>query len=330
MNRERTITEIDGRRLSLSNLDKVLYPATGFTKGQVIDYYARISEVMVPHLRDRPVTLKRYPNGVEGEFFFEKRAPAHMPEWIPIASVPSRSGTHDPIRFAVIGERAGLIWAANLAALEFHVPLWRLRPRKSPPSTPDYMVFDLDPGPGTSIVECCHVALWIAEHLGRENLFAKTSGSKGLQLYTALSGMSSEEASNHAHVLAQEIERTHPEEVVSLMRKALRNDKVLIDWSQNNPSKTTVAAYSLRARAQPTVSTPITWEEVTECARVGNPDLLRFDGPAVLDRVEHHGDLMAPLLTKARKSTLRKPRAERSRTRNSENSSDTSSRHQSS
>ncbi|HEY1825318.1 MAG TPA: non-homologous end-joining DNA ligase [Acidimicrobiales bacterium] len=299
MSPERVETMVDGRTLSLSNLEKVLYPASGFTKGQVLDYYARIAEVMVPHLSRRPVTFKRYPNGVEGMFFYEKHSPKSAPDWVPTISVASKDNSHDPIDYTEIKERATLIWAANLAALEFHVPLWKFTKGRPVPAPPDQMVFDLDPGPGTTIVECCRVAHWIAERLKRE-IFAKTSGSKGLQLYTRLSRRSWEQATDEAHELARAVERDHPELVVSVMRKQLREKKVLIDWSQNVASKTTVAVYSLRAREEPTVSTPVTWDEVATCARRADPAYLRFEAPEVLKRVEKKGDLMGPLLRAAR------------------------------
>jgi bifunctional non-homologous end joining protein LigD len=300
---EKVETEIDGRRLTLSNLDKVLYPAAGFTKGQVIDYYARVAEVMLPHIVDRPITFKRYPNGVDEKFFFEKHAPSHTPDWVRTVEVPS---TTTPIEFALICDRPSLLWAANLAALEIHVPLWRAGKGRTLPAPPDHMVFDLDPGPGTTIVECCRVARLLADRLGEDSLFPKTSGSKGLQLYMPFGRrVTSEKAGNDAHDLALAVEKEHPEEVVSQMNKALRHDKVLIDWSQNNPNKTTVAVYSLRARAEPTVSTPVTWREVDACAKSGNPQALRFEASDVLVRVEKHGDLMAPLIagrTPARKA----------------------------
>ena len=296
MSPERVETEVDGRRLTLSNLQKVLYPTSGFTKGQVLDYYTRIADVMLPHLTDRPITLKRYPDGVERESFFEKHAPTHLPEWVRTIDIPARSGNHASITFALICDRPTLIWAANLAALEFHVPLWHVGTTKSLPSPPDYMVFDLDPGPGTSIVECCKVARWITAELGERDILAKTSGSKGLQLYMPLRDASTEQASAQAHEIAKSIEAGHPDAVVASMRKVLRTNKVLIDWSQNSPSKTTVAAYSLRARSAPTVSTPISWKEVDACVRHGDPQVLSFDSEDVLRRVKQHGDLMAPLL----------------------------------
>lgn len=300
MSPERVETEVDGKRLSLSNLDKVLYPEAGFTKRDVLDYYARIADVMLPHVRDRAMTLRRYPNGVDEPSFFEKHAPSHMPDWVRTATVPPTSGTHKPIKFAVVCDRPTLVWAANLAALEFHVPLWRVSDAKTLPAPPDYLVFDLDPGPGTSIVECCRVARWIADLLDERSsgpLFAKTSGSKGLQLYLGVDrAIEWTEARDQAHELARSIEHDHPDVVVSSMKKELRKGRVLIDWSQNQPSKTTVAAYSLRARPAPTVSTPVTWDEVDACAKRDNPDDLRFVAKDVLARVDELGDLMAPLV----------------------------------
>jgi len=291
---ERVQTTVDGKVLSLSNLDKVLYPASGFTKSQVLDYYARIADVMLPHLKHRPATFKRFPNGVEGMSFYEKHSPSSAPEWVRTISVPSKDGSHEPIDYTEVGDRPTLLWAANLATLEFHVPLWRVAKGKPVPAPPDQMVFDLDPGPGTSIVECCQVAQWIAARLKTE-VFAKTSGSKGLQLYTKLSRRSWEQATEEAHDLARAVESDHPELVVSVMRKELRDKKVLIDWSQNVAAKTTVAVYSLRAREEPTVSTPVTWAEVTKCAKSANPQLMRFEAEEVIARVEKFGDLMSPL-----------------------------------
>jgi len=293
---ERVLTEIDGRELSLSNLDKVLYPDTGFTKSQMLDYYARVADVMLPHLRGRPTTFRRYPNGVEGMSFFEKHAPDHQPEWIATIEVPSKQGEHEPIVYTAVADRPTLLWAANLAAIEFHVPLWHVAKGKPIPAPPDYLVFDLDPGPGTTIVECCRVAQWVAERLGRESLFAKTSGSKGLQLYTKVQRTTWDQLGERAHEIAKEIEREHPGQVVSQMKKNLRDRKVLIDWSQNNSSKTTVSVYSMRARPEPTVSTPVTWQEVDKCAKSGNPDTLRFETKDVLKRIEKYGDLFAALV----------------------------------
>jgi len=303
---ERVLTEIDGRELSLSNLDKVLYPDTGFTKSQVLDYYARIADVLVPHLLHRPTTFRRYPNGVEGMSFYEKHAPEHQPEWIKRIEVPSKNGEHEPILYTAVGDRPTLLWAANLAAIEFHVPLWHVAKGKTIPAPPDFMVFDLDPGPGTSIVECCRVAQWVGERLDRESLFAKTSGSKGLQLYTRVQRTTWDQLSERAHEIAKLIERDHRDEVVSTMKKTLRDGKVLIDWSQNNSSKTTVAAYSLRARPEPTVSTPVSWQEVDKCAKSANPETLRFEAKDVLKRIEKFGDLMAPLVATRPRATSKK------------------------
>ncbi len=305
MSPERVRAEVDGRQLSLSNLDKVLYPKTGFTKSHVLDYYARIADVMIPHIKNRPTTFRRYPNGVEGASFYEKHAPANLPDWISTIDVPSKSAP-ESIEYTDIRDRPTLLWAANLAALEFHVPLWHVAKGKPIPAPPDYMVFDLDPGPGTSIVECCRVAGWIGEHIGHEMLFAKTSGSKGLQLYTPVTRTTWDRQSEGAHEIAQVIERDHRDDVVSTMRKSLREGKVLIDWSQNSPSKTTVAAYSLRARPEPTVSTPVTWREIDRCAKSGDSNSLRFEANDVVRRVDKFGDLMSALLvgtTRAARAT---------------------------
>jgi len=296
---ERVETQVGGRRLSLSHLDKVLFPATGFTKGQLIDYYVRIAPVMLPHVIDRPVTFRRYPDGVEAKSFFEKHVPSHAPGWVRTVEVPSTSSRGDgsDVEHPLICDLPSLVWAANLAVIEFHVPLWRVGRRRKLPAPPDQMVFDLDPGPGASIVECCRVAQWIADALdeGSEPL-AKTSGSKGLQLYVPLVGHPTwERIRNRAHDLAVQLERDHPELVVSTMTKAVRKDKVFIDWSQNSASKTTVAAYSVRARLEPTVSTPVDWDEVAACEASGDPDDLRFTTGEVLTRVEERGDLFGPL-----------------------------------
>ena len=297
---ERVETRVDGRQLSLSHLDKVMFPATGFTKGQLIDYYAHIAPVMLPHVTDRPVTFRRYPDGVESKSFFEKHVPSHAPGWVrtvKVTSTSSRGGGSD-VEHPLIGDLPTLVWAANLAVIEFHVPLWRVGRRRKLPAPPDHMVFDLDPGPGATIVECCRVAQWIAEAMvdqGSQPL-AKTSGSKGLQLYVPLGGRPTwERTRDRAHNLAIQLEHDHPELVVSTMAKALRKDKVFIDWSQNSASKTTVAAYSVRARPEPTVSTPVDWDEVAACEASGNPAELRFTTDEVLARVDARGDLFASL-----------------------------------
>jgi bifunctional non-homologous end joining protein LigD len=292
----RTAVEIEGRRLSLSNLDKVLYPDTGFTKGEVIDYYARIAPVMLPHLRDRPATRKRYPNGVDGGFFFEKNAPSHTLEWVRTVTLPALGSTkdRDEVNYIVVDDLPTLVWLANLAALELHVPQWKVGPRGGMRDA-DLLVFDLDPGPPATIVECCRVAELIREALAEDGMqgWAKTSGSKGLQLYVPVKPVSWERTHGYAKTLAERLESEHPDLVVSKMTKVLRPRKVLVDWSQNSYAKTTVAAYSLRARAAQTVSTPVTWDEVDSCTA---PDQLRFLADEVLARVDEHGDLFALLL----------------------------------
>jgi bifunctional non-homologous end joining protein LigD len=297
---ERVETEIDGRQLTLSNLEKVLYPEVGFTKAAVLDYYARIAPVMLPHLDDRPLTLRRYPDGVAGPSFFAKNVPSGAPPWVRSVTVPSTSGRSkngESVTHVVCGDRPTLIWAANLAALELHVPLWRIGAGDVLPGPPDHLVFDLDPGPGTSVVECAKIAGWLAERLVSEAVAApvvKTSGSKGLQLYARLTEPIDWPTSRElAHEISRAVAADHPELVVTNMRKDLRNGHVLIDWSQNHPAKTTVAVYSLRARPEPSVSTPVTWEEVHACERAGDPALLRFLATDVLDRVERYGDLFA-------------------------------------
>ena len=288
-----SLVDIDGRQLKLSNLDKVLYPAAGFTKGEVIDYYARIAAVAIPHYAGRPMTLKRYPNGVDDKFFFEKNCPSHRPNWVTTA--PMWSGhSKRTIEFCVIDAAATLVWTANLAALEMH-PSLSMAARIDQPTM---VVFDLDPGPPADIRQCCEVGCELRElfgHLGLQS-FPKTSGSKGLQVYVPLNTpVTYEEPGGtkpFALAVAQLLERQHPDLVVSNMAKDLRTGKVLVDWSQNDESKTTVGVYSLRARDQPTVSTPVTWEEV----EAGDPEALRFTAGEVLDRVEAMGDLFAPTL----------------------------------
>jgi bifunctional non-homologous end joining protein LigD len=285
--------QVDGRTLTLTNLGKVLYPEAGFTKAEVLDYYQRVAPVLLPHIADRPVTLKRYPEGVDGEAFFQKHVTAHRPDWIRTARVESESsrarGTS--VTYLVVDDLPALIWAANLAGLELHTPMWRMPHVREP----DLLVFDLDPGAPADIVACCRVAQALQPLLEAEGLapLAKTSGGKGLQLYAAISGVTSEEASERAKSFAERVEREQPRLAVSRMTKVLRTGKVLIDWSQNNGSKTTVAPYSLRARANPTVSTPVSWDEVASCRA---PADLFFTAEAALDRVERLGDLFAPLL----------------------------------
>ena len=285
--------QVDGRTLTLTNLGKVLYPETGFTKAEVLDYYQRVAPMLLPHVAGRPLTLKRYPEGVDGEAFFQKHVTEHRPDWIRTAKVPSDSsrGRGTTVTYLVVDDLPALIWAANLAGLELHVPQWRMPELRRP----DLLVFDLDPGAPANIVDCCRVAEDLRPLLEAEGFapLAKTSGGKGLQLYAPISGVTSEQASDQARAFAERLERDQPRRVVSRMTKVLRTGKVLIDWSQNNGSKTTVAPYSLRARQFPTVSTPVSWDEVESC---GRPQDLFFTAEAVLDRVGRHGDLFAPLL----------------------------------
>ncbi|MEV4553192.1 non-homologous end-joining DNA ligase [Nonomuraea wenchangensis] len=283
--------KVDGRELTLSNLDKVLYPDCGFTKAEVIDYYSRIAPVLLPHLAGRPLTVKRYPDGVTGQSFFEKNAPDHTPDWVRRVNLPAPGSTknRESIDFAVIEDLPTIVYYANLAALELHVPQWRVDD-DGEALPPDMIVFDLDPGAPATIVQCAEVALMLREVLKAEGLTArpKTSGSKGMQLYADWDCR--EEPSAYARRLARLLEKEHPKEVVSVMAKAARPGKVFIDWSQNNPAKTTVAPYSLRARERPTVSTPLTWKEVESCER---PEDLVFTAPDVLARAENRGDLFA-------------------------------------
>jgi bifunctional non-homologous end joining protein LigD len=284
---------VKGKKLSVSNLDKVLYPRAGFTKGQVIDYYIRIAPVLLPHLRDRPLTMKRYPDGVEGEFFYEKNCPAHRPKWVKTAKVWSESNNR-MMEYCLIQDLPTLVWAANLADLELHTSL----SRKQNMERPTVMVFDLDPGAPADIVQCSQVGLWLRDLLGKMGFksFAKTSGSKGLQVYVPLkSPVTYVQTKELSHAIAEHLEHEHGDVVTSNMSKALRRGKVLVDWSQNDQHKTTVCAYSLRAREEPTVSTPVTWEEVAGCRKKKDAGLLKFRSDQVLARVEKTGDLFEPV-----------------------------------
>lgn len=285
--------EVEGRQLKLSNFDKVLYPETGFTKGQVIDYYTRVAPALLPHLRRRALTLKRYPNGVDGQFFYEKNCPKHRPPWVETLSVWSARNKAD-VNYCLIDELAGLVWVANLASLELHTSL----SHAADVQRPSTLVFDLDPGPPATVVECGRVALWLREVLDDLGLqaFPKTSGSKGLQLYVPLNTpVTYDDTKPFAHALAKMLEEQHPQDVLSVMTKDLRKGKVFIDWSQNDDSKTTVCVYSLRARPRPTVSTPVTWDEVAAVADAGDPDVLVFEAPDVLERITAQGDLFGPV-----------------------------------
>src|SRR3954471_3676639 len=265
---------VEGKKLSVSNLNKVLYPKVGFTKGQVIDYYIKIAPVLLPHLEDRPLTMKRYPNGVDREFFYEKNCPSHRPKWVMTAKVWSE-GNQRIMNYCLANDLPTLVWAANLADLELHTSL----SRKDDLDRPTMMVFDLDPGPPADIVQCCQVGLWLRDLLAKMTLksFPKTSGSKGLQVYVPLNTkVTFDQTKALSLALAQHLEREHSDLVLSKMAKALRKGKVFVDWSQNDEHKTTICVYSLRAREEPTVSTPVTWKEVENCFKKKNADLLRF------------------------------------------------------
>jgi bifunctional non-homologous end joining protein LigD len=297
---KRVTVEVDGRKLGLSNLDKVLYPETGTTKGEVIDFYTRIAPVLLPHLADRPLTRKRWPDGVAASSFFEKNAPRGTPQWVRTVTLPSPGSTREreTVTYVVCDDLPTLVWLANLAVLEMHVPQWRVDDER--PLNPDRLVLDLDPGAPATVIECCQVALLLAQALAEDGLLAypKTSGSKGMQMYVALDGKAEvEDVHGYARRLAEQLEKEEPRLVVSRMEKRLRAGKVLVDWSQNNAAKTTVAPYSLRGRERPTVSTPVTWEEVERAARSTARSRLplRFDYRDALARVDELGDLTAPL-----------------------------------
>ena len=295
---------VEGKKLAVSNLGKVLYPKAGFTKGQVIDYYIRIAPVLLPHLEDRPLTMKRYPDGVEGEFFYEKNCPAHRPKWVKTAKVWSE-GNNRTMDYCLANDLPTLVWAANLADLELHTSL----ARKKDVARPTMMVFDLDPGAPADIVQCCQVGLWLRDLLAKMKMksFAKTSGSKGLQVYVPLNTpVTFDQTKDLSRALAQHLEEEHVDLatgrvrptgglVTANMSKSVRKGKVFVDWSQNDEHKTTICVYSLRAREEPTVSTPITWDEVANCLKKKKADLLKFRSDKVLARVEKMGDLFEPV-----------------------------------
>ncbi|MFE8009379.1 non-homologous end-joining DNA ligase [Streptomyces sp. NPDC057418] len=281
------ITEVEGRRLALSNLDKVLYPATGTTKGEVLHYYAATADVMLPHLRDRPLSFLRYPDGPQGLRFFTKNPPPGTPDWVRTAPVPR----HDEpgARQVLVQDLPSLMWAANLV-VEFHTHQWR----QDRPAVADRLVFDLDPGVPASIVECCTVALWLRERLAADGLsaYGKTSGSKGLHLLVPLEPGPSEEVTAYAKALAVEAHGALPDLAVYRMTRALRPGKVFVDFSQNAAAKTTAAPYTLRAKDSPTVSAPVTWDEIEAC---GAPSELVFLAGDMAARIARHGDLLDPL-----------------------------------
>ncbi|WP_019075194.1 non-homologous end-joining DNA ligase [Streptomyces hokutonensis] len=281
------ITEVEGRRLALSNLEKVLYPADGFTKGEVLHYYATIAGALLPHLRDRPLSFLRYPDGPDGQVFFAKNVPPGTPEWVTTAEVPRSEG---PARMVLVQNLASLMWAANLVT-EFHTPQWVI----GAPGSADRLVFDLDPGAPATVVQCCEVAVWLRERLASDGIeaYAKTSGAKGLHLLAGVEPVPSERAVEYAKALAVEAEKAMPGLVVHRMTRSLRPGKVFVDWSQNAARKTTATPYTLRARAEPSVSAPVTWEEVETCRSVRQLTFLATD---MGGRLREYGDLLGPLV----------------------------------
>ena len=289
------VVDIDGKHLKLSNLDKVLYPAAGFAKGQVIDYYVRVAPVLLPHIAGHPLTLKRYPEGVDHPFFFEKNAPKHRPDWVKTAPIWSE-GNNRNVNYILPNDLPTLVWVANLASIELHPSLSLAKDI----DCPTMMVFDLDPGPPADIVQCSQVGMWlrtIFDHFGLQS-FPKTSGSKGLQIYVPLHTPTSYDVTKpFAHAIARLLEDEHRDLVVSDMKKSLRVGKVLVDWSQNDEHKTTVSVYSLRARERPTVSTPVAWKEVELALKKKDASLLAFEAKQVLERMDKMGDLFEPVRT---------------------------------
>jgi bifunctional non-homologous end joining protein LigD len=292
---EKTQVVVEGKKLALSNLNKVLYPKVGFTKGEVIDYYIRIAPALLPHLKDRPLTMKRYPNGVDKEFFYEKNCPSHRPSWVKTARVWSEGNQRD-MHYCLAQDLPTLVWMANLADLELHTSL----AQKKNVAKPTMMVFDLDPGPPADIVQCCQVGIWLRDLLAKMKLksFPKTSGSKGLQVYVPLNtSVTFDDTKGLSRALAEHLEREHGDLVVSKMLKSLRGGKVLVDWSQNDEHKTTICVYSLRAREEPTVSTPVSWDEVEKCLKKKKAELLKFRSEQVIARVDKMNDLFEPVQT---------------------------------
>ncbi|GGW57686.1 ATP-dependent DNA ligase [Streptomyces griseoloalbus] len=286
---------MEGRRLALSNLEKVLYPATGFTKAEVLHYYATVADVLLPHLRERPVSFLRYPDGPDGQVFFTKNVPPGTPDWVTTAEVPRSEG---PARMVLVQDLPSLMWAANLVT-EFHTHQWLI----GTPGQADRIVFDLDPGAPATIVHCCEVAVWLRDRLAADGIeaYPKTSGSKGLHLLAAVRGASSDRVSEYAKGLAVEAEKAMPGLVLHRMTRSLRPGKVFVDWSQNAARKTTATPYTLRARAEPLVSAPVTWEEVEDCRA---PDRLALRAPDIAPRLQDYGDLLAPLLDPGHAGTL--------------------------
>ena len=286
--------KIGNETVEVSNLGKVFYPKTGFTKGQTIDYYIRVSPALLPHLKNRPITLKRYPDGVDGLYFYEKRCPPHRPDWIETHPVTRTEG--GTIDYCVMNSLSALVWAANLADLELHVFLHRV-PKIMQPTV---VVFDLDPGAPADILDCCRIALQLKSLLEKLKLksFPKTSGSKGLQVYVPLNRAATyDQTKAFARAVAGELEKASPQTVVSNMQKSLRTGKVFVDWSQNDDHKTTVCVYSMRAKERPTVSTPVEWDEVEIALKKNQADMLAFEPEDVLKRIDKNGDLFAPVLS---------------------------------
>jgi bifunctional non-homologous end joining protein LigD len=288
--------EVDGRELKLTNLDKVLYPQAGFSKGEVVDYYAKVAPALLPHLAGRALTLRRFPEGVDDldAAFFEKRCPKHRPDWVKTATVLAGPRAGD-IDFCVCEDLPTLVWMAQLAALELHPSLSLAKA----PDRPTALVFDLDPGAPADVLDCCRVGLRLRELFERFGIecFAKTSGSKGLQVYVPLNTpVGYDETKPFARAIAQLLEKQTPELVVSKMKKVERRGRVFVDWSQNHRRKTTIAVYSLRARERPTVSTPVSWKEVEQALDRDDADSLVFEAGDVLERIDRHGDLFAPVL----------------------------------
>ena len=288
---EKVTVDVTGQKLALSNLQKVLYPEAGFTKGEVIDYYVAVSDAILPHLSDRLLTRKRWPDGTGKAAFFEKNAPRGTPEWVRTVFMAEHGD--DGVEYVVGDDLPTLVWLANLAALELHVPQWKVGPRGGPQDA-DLVVFDLDPGAPADIIDCCNVAVALRDLLESDGLTAypKTSGNKGAQLYVPIEPASPKRTSAYAKKLADQLAEAVPDLVVSMMEKQVRRGKVFIDWSQNNGAKTTIAPYSLRGVARPTVSTPLTWDEVGDAA---DAEDLRFEAADVVQRIEEHGDLLGDM-----------------------------------
>jgi len=295
----RRIAKVAGERLSLSNLEKDLYPSYGFTKAQVLEYYRRVSRFILPHLRGRALTLKRYPEGVERSFFFQKRCPPDRPSWVPTAEIRQKDG--EQMRVCLVNDLNTLMWVENLASLELHVPL----ARADSPETPDSVVFDLDPGDRASILECARVALVLRDLLAQQHLksYVKTSGMKGLHVLVPLNRKQTtfDDTKRFSKAVAEVLQRNYPDLVTAKMPKEARKKRVFINWSQNDPAKTMVCVYSLRAQAEPFVSFPLTWAELESSTRRGNPARMRVLHSEAVRRVEKNGDLFRDLLTKQQK-----------------------------